>query len=73
MARRKDGLLLYAIVGAIAYVGYKMIAKPKASGAGPATSAQGTVGGGVPGSPNQVLTPEQEIATAIAHGYTAGI
>lgn len=71
---RKDSLLLYAIVGTIGYVAWQMVRRPKVStGAAPATSAQGTVGGGVPGSPNQVLTPDQEIATAIAHGYTAGI
>lgn len=75
---KRNDLMLYAIVGGLAYVGfiaYKTFTKPRfaAGGGAPATNPGGTTGGAVPGSPNQVLTADQELATAISHGYTAGI
>ena len=70
--------MLYAIVGGLAdfgFVAFKTFLKPRvtAGGGAPATNPSGTTGGAVPGSPNQVLAADQELATAISHGYTAGI
>jgi hypothetical protein len=50
MARRGDNTFL-VVAAALAFAAWQLF-KPK--GAGPATSVNGTKGGGVPGSPYQV-------------------
>lgn len=66
MARRGDNLFLVVALG-LGVVAWLLL-RPRATGGPNATSQTGAIGGGVPGSPNQVLSSAgaQEAARQIA-------